>query len=65
MFMQDVRRKQWWYRCDQCGAETERRNDHDSASGLEGWHFDAYPGTDTHTCPACQARPKARESLMK
>ena len=61
MYMKDVKQKKWWYRCQTCGAETEKRNDHESPSGLEGWHLDKYPESDTHICPACQASGKAPE----
>ena len=56
MFMQDPDRKKWWYRCEVCGTETEKRDDHASAAGLEGWHVEGY--VDLHICPACQADGK-------
>ncbi len=56
MFIQDVERKKWWYRCEICGAETEKRDDHASPSGLEGWHVEGY--VDVHICPSCQAAGK-------
>jgi hypothetical protein len=59
MFMQDVKQKKWWYRCEACGAETEKRDDHASPSGLEGWHVDKYNDIDIHICPVCQASGKA------
>ena len=43
MYIHDDKQKKWWYRCQICGAETEKRNDHESPSGLEGWHLDKYP----------------------
>ena len=56
MFMQDVERKKWWYRCEVCGAETEKRDDHAPSAGLEGWHVEGY--VDVHICPSCQAAGK-------
>jgi hypothetical protein len=62
MFMQDVEQKKWWYRCEICGDETEKRDIGESPSGLEGWHlYKKYPGNDTHICPVCQASGKAPE----
>ena len=52
MFMQDVDRKKWWYRCEECGAETEKRDDHASPAGLEGWRVEGY--VDVHICSECQ-----------
>ncbi len=59
MFKQDFEHKKWWYRCNACGAETEKREDHASAFGLEGWQVDGY--TDVHICPPCQAAGKTPE----
>lgn len=53
MFVQDKKEKKWWYRCETCGKETEKRNDHDSAEGLEGWRVEGY--VDAHICPKCQS----------
>lgn len=56
MFVHDVKRKKWRYRCEICGAETKERDDHASPAGLEGWHVEGYG--DIHICPLCQAAGK-------
>ena len=55
MFMKDVEHKKWWYRCEVCGEETEKRDDHASSAGLESWRVEDY---DVHVCPPCQAAGK-------
>jgi len=56
MFLQIVEDKKWYYSCDTCNVETEKRDDHVPSSGLEGWHVEGY--TDVHICPSCQAAGK-------
>ena len=56
MFLQDVECKKWWYRCEVCGRETEKRDDHASPAGLEGWRVEGY--VDSHICPSCQTAGK-------
>jgi hypothetical protein len=58
MFMQDEKRKEWWYRCEKCGAETERRKNHESPEGFEGWRAEE-KGVDVHICPKCQIERRA------
>ena len=56
MFLQFVECKKWWYRCEVCGGETEKRDDHASPDGLEGWRVEGY--ADSHICPLCQTADK-------
>lgn len=59
MFLKDIKEDKWQYRCNTCSDETEKRDNHDTSAGLEGWHIESY--ADVHICPPCQAAGKTPE----
>lgn len=57
MFIRD--QGEWWYMCDMCKKESEKKLLRDPYAGLGHWTVIGY--ADVHCCPQCQSEGKVSE----